>query len=128
LEPALTGLLIAFGGFLAGSAPFWVYLRTRAEGKDAQTRLLMGLAQDKIIHVGMKYIARGYVTADEYEDLRRYLFEPYVSLGGNGTAERIMHAVERLPLRPTSDLPNLPIRDSDLTGHEESELPDEFKS
>ena len=44
-----------------------------------------------------------YVTRAEYENLNEYLFQPYHKLGGNGTAERIMKEVERLPLRERKD-------------------------
>lgn len=97
--PVTEFFLTALGGFIAASSGFWVYLRRRDEAKSAHTMLLMGLAQDKITYLGMKYIARGWVTYDDYEHLRRYLYEPYVRLGGNGTTEKIMRAVEELPLR-----------------------------
>lgn len=98
MNNALHFFLISLSGFLAASSGFWVYLRNRNIAKEANTRLLMGLAQDKIAHLGMKYIERGWVTADEYEHLRQYLYEPYIELGGNGMATRIMSAVEDLPL------------------------------
>jgi hypothetical protein len=59
----------------------------------------MGLASDKISYLGMTYILNGSITRDEFEDLRKYLYEPYVELGGNGTAERVMIEVSKLPLR-----------------------------
>ena len=82
----------------ATSSGFWIYLRRRSMAKDATTKLLMGLAHDKITFIGMKYIERGYVTKDEYADLVTYFYEPYRELGGNGTAALIIHAVENLPL------------------------------
>lgn len=62
----------------------------------------MGLAYDKITHLGMGYIERGWVTKDEYEDFRKYLYEPYKEFGGNGVAERIMLEVSTLPLKKHS--------------------------
>lgn len=110
--------LTALGGFMAASSGFWFYLRNRVETKDreqdATTRLLMGLAQEKIMHLGLKYIDRGYITKDEYKDLRHYLLEPYLALGGNGTIERVMHGVERLEFRSNNPLADIPIRGSDL--------------
>ena len=61
--------------------------------------MLMGLAHDRILFLGRSYVSRGYVTQAEYENLDKYLYQPYRRLGGNGTAERIMKEVERLPLR-----------------------------
>lgn len=96
--------------FLGSAAGFWGYIRNRDmakqnalkirdEAQSASTRLLMGLAHDRIIGLGLSYMERGWISKDEYEDFRQYLYEPYSALGGNGTAERIMHAIERLPIR-----------------------------
>ena len=38
------------------------------------------------------------MTVDEYENLNRYLYQPYKKLGGNGTAEKIMIQVKDLPV------------------------------
>ena len=46
----------------------------------------------------MKYIERGYITRDEFENLNDYLFEPYSEAGGNGSAKRVMEEVQKLPL------------------------------
>ena len=50
-------------------------------------------------YLGMKYIERGYITRDEYENLHDYLYVPYNKMGGNGSAERIMDEVKKLPIR-----------------------------
>lgn len=90
---------------LIGSAGFWGYLdarRARREKKDnkknANTRLLVGMAHDRIIFLGMKYVERGFITKDEYENLNDYLYEPYAAAGGNGSAKRVMEEVRKLPL------------------------------
>lgn len=88
------------GGFLAGSGGFWVYLKHKYEHKDAIERLIMGLAHDKIIHLGIKYIEKGFVSKDEYDDLIKYFWEPYNELAGDGSAERIVGIVKTLPLKP----------------------------
>lgn len=92
--------LIAF----ISSTGFWAYLQRKNLRKTATTRLLLGLAYDKIITLGMKYIERGWISKDEYEDFRKYLYEPYSEFGGNGVAERIMNEVQRLPLRSNSPI------------------------
>jgi hypothetical protein len=78
---------------------FWTYLTRRKDPKDALTRLLLGLAYDKIAHLGMSYIERGWISKDEYEEFQKYLYEPYKAFGGNGVAERIMTEVQNLPIR-----------------------------
>lgn len=50
------------------------------------------------MHLGMVYIERGYITQDEYENLRVYLYEPYEKMGGNGSAKRVMREVDKLPV------------------------------
>ena len=60
--------------------------------------MLVGLAHDRIIHLGMAYVERGYITQDEYENLRVYLYEPYEKMGGNGSARRVMLEVDKLPV------------------------------
>ena len=45
----------------------------RSKADEAQRKMLVGLAHDRIIHLGMVYIERGYVTQDEYENLQVYL-------------------------------------------------------
>lgn len=83
---------------LLGSAGFWSWLDARLTKKSANTRLLVGIAHDRIVFLGMKYVERGYITRDEYENLNDYLFEPYSEAGGNGSAKRVMEEVRKLPL------------------------------
>ena len=83
---------------LLGSAGFWSWLDARRTQKSANTRLLVGIAHDRIVFLGMKYVERGYITRDEYENLNDYLFEPYSEAGGNGSAKRVMEEVRKLPL------------------------------
>ena len=70
----------------------------RADKDDAERKLLVGLAHDRIVHLGMAYVERGYITQDEYENLRVYLYEPYEKMGGNGSARRVMLEVDKLPV------------------------------
>lgn len=84
---------------LLASTGFWTYMQSRDKRSDATTRLLMGLAYARITSIGMSHIERGWITKDEYEDFRKYLYEPYKELGGNGVGDRIMEEVGRLPIR-----------------------------
>lgn len=84
-----------------GSGGLWAFLQRRHDRKDWKTKLLLGLAHDRIVHLGMVYIERGYVTDDEYEDLDKYLWKPYEGAGGNGTAGRVMKEVDNLPMKRT---------------------------
>lgn len=81
-----------------GSTGLWSFIANRRNKHDAKTRLLIGLAHDRIIYLGTTYIERGYITADEYENLHDYLYLPYVENGGNGSAKRVMEQVKALPM------------------------------
>ena len=84
---------------VCASLALWAYIAKRNDKKDAKTKMLVGLGHDRIVYLGVKYITRGYITRDEYENLHDYLYTPYKALGGNGSAEHIMDEVEDLPIR-----------------------------
>lgn len=86
---AVVAALLASGGY-------WNYKINKNNHKTAESKMLMGLAHDRIVELGMKYIERGTITRDEYENLYDYLYLPYKELGGNGSAERVMDAVKQL--------------------------------
>jgi hypothetical protein len=58
----------------------------------------MGLAYDQLTTRGVGYIEQGWVTREEYGDFKKYYYDPYKALGGNGVADRIMEEVSGLPL------------------------------
>lgn len=82
--------------FIASSG-FWAYLLKKTERSSATTRLIMGMANDRIVTRGMTYISNGHIDQHEYRDFKKYLYEPYKELGGNGTADRIMEELSKLP-------------------------------
>ena len=97
MEPWFQVVLTIFSSVLASSG-LWAYLQKKIEQKDVKTEMLIGLAHDRIMYLGMSYIDRGYVTQDEYENLRDYLYEHYERMGGNGSAKLIMQDVDKLPI------------------------------
>ena len=80
------------------SSGLWAFIQSRRDKKDARNDLLVGLAHDRIIFLGMTYIERGEITRDEYENLHDYLYIPYQKMGGNGSAARVMAEVEKLKI------------------------------
>lgn len=94
-----TQVIITIFASVMASSGLWAYLQKRSEKKDVKTELLIGLAHDRIMFLGMSYIERGYITQDEYENLYNYLYKPYEKMGGNGSAKRVMQEVDRLPIR-----------------------------
>ena len=85
---------------MLASSGMWAYLERKSSRKDNKVKLLLGLAHDRIVSLGMVYIDRGFITKDEYEDFHTYLYDPYKTFGGNGLAERVAKAVGELPFGP----------------------------
>ena len=98
-----TTLIVSIVGAVFASTGFWAFLTFLIQRKDkkdsAESQMLKGLGHDRIIYLGSCHIKQGYITKDDYENLHDYLYIPYKMLGGNGTAEKIMKEVEKLPLR-----------------------------
>jgi len=92
-------IVIAVVTSVLASSGLWTYIQKKADKKDAKSKLLLGLAHDRIMFLGSTYIERGYITKDEYENLHDYLYMPYSEMGGNGTAKKVMQAVDRLELK-----------------------------
>lgn len=116
----LTNIIIALIAGLTGSGGCSVILyllQRRDKKKDGRTEgdkkrddamkrqsdMLLGLGHDRIVYLGGCYLDRGYITQDEYENLHDYLYGPYLKLGGNGTAKKVMAEVERLPLHKNEE-------------------------
>lgn len=95
-------LIITIFCSVAASSGFWAWMQARGDKNDFKARMLLGLGHDKIVYLGLLYIERGWITQDEYENLHDYLYKPYEGLGGNGSAERIMIDVKKLPIHKSS--------------------------
>lgn len=89
---------LLFIGTIVASSGFWMYMMKRLERNDSSRKLLMGLAHDRIVYLSTKYIDRGWIFHDEYENLRDYLYQPYIEMGGNGASHRLMDEVNKLPI------------------------------
>jgi len=93
--------LTVLGSILASNG-LWSLISRIVDKRSGKDRLLMGLAYSEIINRAEQYIQRGYISTDEYNELDRYLYEPYKKMGGNGTAARLMEQVQKLPPCPPS--------------------------
>ena len=85
---------------LLASSGFWAFITALINRKSAKNKMLLGLGHDRIIYLSMKYVEKGEITQGEYENLHKYLYEPYKKMGGNGTAERWMQEVNKLRIVP----------------------------
>lgn len=95
-EPVIISIL----GTLLASGGFWALVTKLLDRKSAKTKMILGLGHDRIMDLGMRYIERGSITQSEYENLYKYLYEPYKKMGGNGSAERLMKEVDKLKIIP----------------------------
>lgn len=98
MESIVLQTLVTIACAVLASSGFWAWLQKKDDTKSLQNQMLIGLAHDRIVSLGMVYIERGWITKDEYENLRDYLYEPYKALGGNGSAKRVMDGVNRLKI------------------------------
>lgn len=69
------------------------------EKNDVKTKLLVGLAHDRLIYLTNKYLEEGWIDSEDYENLT-YMYEPYIEGGGNGSVKRNMKMVKELPTKP----------------------------
>lgn len=90
---------------IIASSGFWAFLQNRHKNDDAKSQVLIGLAHDRIISLGMRYIERGWISQDEYENLYEYLYKPYEKLGGNGSARKVIEEVNELPIHKSTYQP-----------------------
>ena len=94
---AVVAALFGCGGFWTG---IFSLIVARRDKKDASHQMILGLGHDRLRNLCEKHLAAGYISADDYEDLDKYLYQPYKKMGGNGTVEKLMDDVRKLPLRP----------------------------
>ena len=99
MEPWVQQIAVPLAVAMLTSSGLWALVSKRADKNDAERKMLVGLAHDRITHLGMAYLTRGYITQDEYENLNDYLYQPYEKMGGNGSAKRVMEEVRKLPIK-----------------------------
>lgn len=97
-------LFFSFIIAMAASSGFWLWVMKKSEKKDLSRRLLIGLAHDRVVYLAVKYIKKGWITRDEFENLYEFLWEPYKEIGGNGTAKRLIDEVNKLPIRDIENI------------------------
>ena len=84
------------------SSGFWAFLlaifNKIIDKRSAKNKMILGLGHDRIIFLCEKYIEQGWLTSDDFENLKDYLYDPYIKMGGNGTAKKLMADVEKLQI------------------------------
>ena len=105
MEPWVQQIAVPLAVAVLTSSGLWALVSKRADKNDAERKMLVGLAHDRITHLGMAYLTRGYITQDEYENINDYLYQPYEKMGGNGSAKRSMEEVRKLPIKREANKP-----------------------
>lgn len=98
MNPHTMEMLLTIIVSVIGSSGLWAFLTSVSEKRSAKSQMILGLGHDRIIVLCESYIKRGWLTHDEYENLYEYLYKPYKLMGGNGTAERLIEEVKKLPI------------------------------
>lgn len=103
IETWLLPILTIISGIITSmitSQGLWNHVSEKSHKDSAESELLRGLAHTRIMNLCEKYIDRGWITPEEYEDLITYLYHPYLELGGNGTVKKMVeNEVNRLPIQ-----------------------------
>ena len=95
-------MIITVACTVIASSGFWAYIQKKTDKSSAEKRLLIGLAHDRIIWLGMQYVERGWITQDEYENLHDYLYIPYTDVADDiRSVNKLMKDVENLPVHKT---------------------------
>lgn len=83
------------------SSGFWAFAlhvyQHHKKQESAEDKAIRALLHDRVFDITKCLIARGNVTAEEYDNLK-YLYEPYVEMGGNGTCQKLKQEVDKLPI------------------------------
>lgn len=93
-------LFITVATSVLGSSGLWAFIQARNSKNTARSQLLVGMAHIHLITIAEGYIRRGWISHSEYDDLRIYLYDPYKTMGGNGSAQRLMQELSLLPSHP----------------------------
>lgn len=83
------------------STGFWTLIlaiyNNRQKKKSAEAELLLGLAHDRIYGLCKEILRTGEMTDQEYDNIR-HIYDPYIKMGGNGTARKLMEQVEDMKI------------------------------
>lgn len=88
----------ALSTLISGLFNLWQAKRKKQDGVREGIKILL---YDRIKHLGKDYIERGYITAEELEDLTTMheIYHDPDGLNGNGFLDAIMRNVKQLPIK-----------------------------
>lgn len=97
-------MLITIIGSVFASGGLWTLILYKAKQKDTGLLMTRGMAHYQIIEEGQKFIDRGWITHEEYDDFMKYLANPYLESGSNGLAKKMIDDISDLPFKSVSSI------------------------
>lgn len=101
-EIILTGIITLVVGIFS-STGFWTYYQNKKNNNSDEQKMIMGLTYITIVKHCEFWIERGWADPDDLDDLQKYLYDPYINKGGNGTAKRKFQMACSLPSKPPKE-------------------------
>ena len=88
----------ALSTLISGLFNLWQMRKKKQDGVREGIKILL---YDRIKHLGKAYIERGYISAEELEDLTTMheIYHDPDGLNGNGFLDAIMRNVKSLPIK-----------------------------
>lgn len=97
-------MLITITVSVFASSGLWTLILYKERQKDTGLIMTRGMAHYRIIEEGQKFIDRGWITHEEYDDFMKYLGDPYLESGSNGLAKKMIDDVSDLPFKSVSSI------------------------
>lgn len=91
-------VIIAIVTSMLASSGLWAFINTKFNKKSTLEEGVKALLHDRIYSECEKRIGSDAISRDDYENLQ-YLYRPYRALGGNGTCERLMNEINKIPIK-----------------------------
>ena len=90
-------IMVVVSAVLASNG-FWAIFGKRINKNDATSKLVLGIAHDRLDTLCRQYLAKGEISNEELKNLIKYLYEPYHESGGNGYITEMVEKVKDLKI------------------------------
>lgn len=97
-------VLVTIAGSVLASSGLWSWILYKTKQNDSGRLMTRGMAHYQIIEEGQKFIERGWITHEEYDDFMKYLGTPYLESGSNGLAQKMIDDISALPFKSMASL------------------------
>ena len=97
-------MIVTIIGSVFTSSGLWTLILYKSKQKDTEVLMTRGMVHYQIIDEGQKFIERGWITHEEYDNFMKYLGDPYLESGSNGMAKKIINDISDLPFKSISSV------------------------